>query len=246
MIGVSAVKPFMGRNGWELTDDTGPVQKASYLYHVYLRADPAYSGRASVPVPVLWDGQQETIVGNESSEIIRMFNSAFDDVGASGPDYYPERRHGEIGEINALVYDTVNSGVYKTGFARSQEAHEETYFALFDTLDRLEERLSIRRYLLGEVLTEADWRLFTTLVRFDPVHVGHFKWNRNRISDFPNLSGYSRELCQMPGISGAVYLDHVKYHYYASHDSINPTRIVPAGPADNLGNPHGRERLPAV
>jgi len=209
---------------------------------VYLLADPAYTGR--VTVPVLWDRQRRTIVSNESAEIIRMLNGAFDGVGGdASKDFYPEPLRGEIDAINQVVYDTVNNGVYKCGFATSQEAYEEAYDALFASLDDLDARLGRQRYLAGDRLTEADWRLFTTLVRFDPVYVGHFKCNRQRIADYPNLSGYLRELYQVPGVAGTVNLDHIKRHYYGSHKTINPTGIVPKGPALDLTAPHGRDRI---
>lgn len=246
MIDVSVVDHFMGDEGWRFSDNPGStpdtVNGKSHLHQIYTHALPDYTGR--VTVPVLWDKQQQTIASNESSEIIRMFNSAFDGVGATGPDFYPEALRTEIDAINDRIYHTVNNGVYKCGFATSQEAYEEAFDALFATLDEVEDRLSRRRYLVGGTLTEADWRLFTTLVRFDPVYVGHFKCNRQRIADFPNLSNYLRELYQMPGIAETVNLDHIKSHYYGSHETINPTRIVPKGPALDLDAPHDRDRLP--
>ena len=213
-----------------------------YLHQVYTEADPHYTGR--VTVPALWDKQKKTIVSNESAEIIRMFNSAFADIAdPKAPDFYPEELRGEIDEINDLVYNTVNNGVYKAGFATEQDVYEENVAALFDTLDKLEERLSGQRYLVGEKLTEADWRLFTTLIRFDPVYVGHFKCNIRRIADYPNLFGYLRELYQMPGIAGTVNFTHIKNHYYGSHATINPNGIVPVGPEMDLEAPHGRDSL---
>ena len=243
MIGVSVVHPYMAENGW--TFDTGfagatgdEINGKTYLYEVYQQADPSYTGR--VTVPILWDKQQNTVVSNESSEIIRMLNSAFDEIGARPGDYYPEDLRGEIDSVNERVYHNVNNGVYKCGFATAQDAYEEAFAALFDALDWLEDRLSKQTYLAGERLTEADWRLFTTLVRFDPVYVGHFKCNKRRIADYPNLSNYLRALYQLPGISDTVHIDHIKTHYYMSHDTINPTRVVPAGPELTFDAPHNR------
>lgn len=248
IVSLSIVDHFMGDDGWTFrkrdgaTGDT--LHGADFLRDIYLRAASDFTGR--VTVPVLWDRKRETIVSNESAEIIRMFNSAFDGLTGNHLDYYPEELRGEIDEINALVYPNVNNGVYRAGFATKQAAYEEAYNDVFATLDELEERLAGRRYLSGERLTEADWRLFTTLVRFDPVYYSHFKCNRNRITDYPNLSNYLRELYQVPGVSGTVDLHHIKSHYYASHESINPTRIVPKGPKIDLSLPHDRGRLPAA
>ncbi|RUU77294.1 glutathione S-transferase family protein, partial [Mesorhizobium sp. M7A.T.Ca.TU.009.01.1.2] len=208
---------------------------------IYAKADPAYSGR--VTVPVLWDKKEQTIVSNESSEIIRMLNSAFDEWGDASLDFYPKALRGEIDRINALVYPAVNNGVYRAGFATTQRAYEEAFGEVFTALDTLEERLSKQRYLVGGPITEADWRLFTTLVRFDPVYVGHFKCNLRRIADYPNLSNYLRDLYQMPGVAGTVNLLHIKAHYYGSHQTINPTRIVPVGPELDYGAPHDRARF---
>jgi putative glutathione S-transferase len=196
-----------------------------------------------VTVPTLWDKERETIVSNESADIIRMFNSAFDHLGARAGDYYPEDLRAEIDAINEPVYHHVNNGVYKSGFATRQEAYEEAVTALFDTLDDLESKLEHQRYLAGSRLTEADWRLFTTLVRFDPVYVTHFKCNLRRIADYPNLSNYLRELYQMPGIAETVNLDHIRQHYYRSHPTVNPHGIVPVGPQVDYDAPHNRERL---
>lgn len=244
-IGVSVVNPLMLDEGWSFEPGEGvmpdPVSGAHYLHEIYTRADPRYTGR--VTVPVLWDLKTGTVVSNESSEIIRMFNSGFDAVGATGPDFYPACLRDEIDAVNATIYDRVNNGVYKAGFATTQTAYEEAVRALFDTLDGLEERLSRHRYLVGGRITEADWRLFTTLVRFDPVYVGHFKCNIRRLADYPNLWGYTRELYQVPGVAGTVNFDHIKRHYYSSHRTINPTGIVPAGPEIDFNEPHGRERL---
>jgi putative glutathione S-transferase len=242
MLDVSVVHWYMAENGW--TFQSGPgvipdsVNQAEFMHQVYTTADPRYSGR--VTVPVLWDKHQQTIVSNESADIIRMFNSAFDDVGALEGDYYPKELRDEIDSVNARVYDEVNNGVYKAGFATTQQAYEEAVEPLFKALDWLDERLASRRYLCGNTLTEADWRLFTTLVRFDAVYVGHFKCNLKRIADYPNLSGYLRELYQWPGVKETVDFQHIKGHYYQSHDMINPTRIVPVGPELNLDAPHGR------
>lgn len=242
-ISVSVVDPRMGSEGWVFgegeTADT--VNGAQRLYDIYLLADPHYTGR--VTVPVLWDKERATIVSNESSEIIRMLNSAFDAMTGDAHDYYPEALRAEIDAINGPIYDHVNNGVYKAGFATTQEAYEEAFRRLFATLDDLEERLGEKRYLVGDRLTEADWRLFTTLVRFDAVYVGHFKCNLRRIEDYPNLSNYLRELYQIPGIAETVSITHIKRHYYESHPSINPTRIVPLGPELHLDRPHDRERL---
>ncbi len=248
-IGVSVVHPLMGTDGWTFGTDyegaTGDRLFAqNFLREVYLRADPTMTGR--VTVPVLWDTERGTIVSNESAEIIRMFNSAFGAITGDRSDAYPEDLRAEIDAVNARIYTTVNNGVYRSGFATTQGAYEEAVRALFETLDWLEARLTTRRYLMGERLTEADWRLFTTLVRFDPVYVGHFKCNIGRIADYRALSGYLRELYQIPGIAEITHLDHIKDHYYRSHATINPTGIVPVGPELDLGAPHGRERLTAA
>jgi putative glutathione S-transferase len=233
LIDVSVVHWFMGEEGWTFAPDPENIVgdrlgAARVLYEIYLRADPAYSGR--VTVPVLWDKATNTIVSNESSEIIRMFNAAFDDVGAAPGDFYPEALRAEIDALNARVYDTVNNGVYKSGFATTQAAYEEAVGPLFDSLDWLEARLSRGRYLMGDVLTEADWRLFTTLVRFDPVYVGHFKCNRRRVVDYPALWALTRDLYQHTNVAATVNMKHIKNHYYQSHATINPTRVVPVGP----------------
>lgn len=244
-ISVSVVHPHMLANGWEFADceaggfATGdPLFGSDYLYQVYLRAKADYSGR--VTVPVLWDKQRNTIVSNESADIIRMLNSAFDALASSDTDYYPAGLREEIDAVNARVYASVNNGVYRCGFATAQDAYEKAFGELFEALDWLDERLATRRYLLGDRLTEADWRLFTTLVRFDPVYVGHFKTNLRRIRDYPQLSGYTRELYQVGGVAPTVHLGHIKQHYYHSHHMINPTGIVPVGPELDLDRPHGR------
>ena len=245
MIDISVVHWFMGRDGWTFAPGDGAtpdhLNGSDFLHQVYTKADPTYSGR--VTVPVLWDKVQGTIASNESAEIIRMMNSAFDGAGAAPGDYYPAPLRDEIDALNTRIYDTVNNGVYKAGFATKQEAYEEALLPLFDTLDWLENRLSAQRYLMGDTLTEADWRLFTTLVRFDPVYVGHFKCNLRRIADYPNLFGYVRDLYQHPGIAATVDLPYIKQHYYGSHTSVNPTRIVPMGPDIDYTAPHDRARL---
>jgi putative glutathione S-transferase len=236
----------MLENGWEFrASDTGefvagdPLYGSRYLYEIYRRAKRDYTGRATVPV--LWDRERETIVSNESADIIRMLNSAFD-AWAAHPerDYSPPELLRTIDQVNARVYRDVNNGVYRCGFATSQQAYERAFRALFGTLDWLDERLSRQRYLAGARLTEADWRLFTTLLRFDTVYYTHFKANWRRIRDYPQLSGYLRQLYQVPGVSGTVNLWHVRQHYYFSHRQINPSAIVPLGPELNLDAPHGR------
>ncbi len=248
-ISVSVVDALMLENGWEFKAEDARTPGAtedhlfgaSALWQVYTKADPSYSGR--VTVPVLWDKQQNTIVSNESADIIRMFNSAFDALTESTDDFYPRKFRDEIDEVNALVYDTVNNGVYKAGFATTQEAYEENAVKVFETLDLLEKRLEDKRFLLGSRQTEADWRLFTTLVRFDPVYVGHFKCNIRRIADYPNLTGYLRDLYQTAGVPETVDMRHIKDHYYRSHKTINPTGIVPVGPELELEKAHDRARL---
>ena len=247
-ISVSIVHWFMGDQGWTFTPEDGStpdtVNGAAFLHEVYTTADPDYSGRVSVPA--LWDKEARTIVSNESSEIIRMFNSAFDGVGALPGDYYPEALRPEIDEINDRIYGTVNNGVYRSGFATAQDAYEEAVVPLFETLDWLEDRLGSQRYLTGSAVTEADWRLFPTLVRFDPVYFGHFKCNLRRIADYPSLSGYVRDLYQHPGIAETVDFLHIKNHYYGSHEKVNPTRIVPMGPDVDYTTPHDRDWLSQV
>jgi glutathionyl-hydroquinone reductase len=241
-IGVSVVHWHMGERGWELREAPGAtgdrLYGSRYLHEIYTRAKPDYTGR--VTVPVLWDKERETIVNNESAEIIRMLNSAFDRVGAMGPDFYPAPLRAEIDRINAKVYDRVNNGVYRAGFATTQDAYEEAVSALFETLDELEGRLARQRYLAGDRITEADWRLFTTLARFDAVYVGHFKCNLKRLVDYPNLWAYARELYQVPGVAETVDFRHIKRHYYGSHKTVNPTGIVPLGPIVDWSEPHGR------
>ncbi|MET3518601.1 glutathione S-transferase family protein [Mesorhizobium abyssinicae] len=244
-ISVSIVHHFMGAHGWTFLAEDGATGDAlhglDFLHQVYSKADPAYSGR--VTVPVLWDRKEETIVSNESSEIIRMLNSAFDEWGDKSVDFYPVALRAEIDRVNALVYPAINNGVYRAGFATTQAAYEEAFEELFSALDSLEDRLSKQRYLVGGRITEADWRLFTTLARFDPVYVGHFKCNLRRIADYPNLSNYLRDLYQVPGVSKTVNLHNIKAHYYGSHKTINPTGIVPVGPELDYGAPHDRARF---
>jgi len=251
-ISLSVVDWYMGEDGWRFRDDVpgaipDHVNHARFLRDIYLKADPQFTGR--VTVPVLWDRQTGTIVNNESAEIIRIFNTAFDHLGGGignpGLDLYPEDLRAEIDAINARVYETLNNGVYRCGFATTQQAYDEAIGPLFETLDWLEDRLSRQRYVAGDRLTEADWRLFTTLVRFDPVYFGHFKCNIRRLVDYPNLWAYTRELYQMEGVAATVSLEHIKNHYYQSHATINPHRIVPRGPEIDFGAPHDRDRLPA-
>ncbi len=245
MISLSVVHPFMGDKGWTFAEGAGviadPIVNASYLYEVYVAAKPDYTGR--VTVPILWDKKTNTIVSNESSEIIRMLNSAFDEVGATDVNFLPKALLAEIDTINEFVYSAVNNGVYKAGFATTEAAYKEAVVALFDALDTLEARLADQRYLLGDTITEADWRLFTTLVRFDAVYVGHFKCNIRRIVDYSNLWGYLRDLYQVPGIAETVSIEHIKAHYYTSHANINPTRIIPVGPLLDFNEPHDRTRF---
>lgn len=238
-IGVTAVKPLMLENGWELEPGADPIHGARFLYEVYLKAKPGMTGR--VTTPLLWDRETGTIVSNESSEIIRMFDGEFGDL-ARGPVLYPADLREEIDEVNAFVYDTVNNGVYRTGFATTQTAYQEAYDQVFLALDAIEERLDAQRYLVGDTLTEADWRLWTTLIRFDPVYHGHFKCNRRKLAEYPNLWAYTRELYQMPGIAETVDFATIKAHYHGSHRTINPTGIVPKGPDMDLWAPHGRDQ----
>lgn len=245
MVSVSIVHWHMAENGWVFEPGNGvvpdTVNGSDFMYEIYTSAKSDYSGR--VTVPVLWDKKTGTIVSNESPEIIRMFNSAFDSIGAVKGDYYPAPLRTAIDALNDRIYDTVNNGVYKAGFATTQEAYQEAIFPLFETLDWLEERLEAQRYLTGNSITEADWRLFTTLVRFDAVYVGHFKCNIRRIEDYPNLRNYLRDLYQHPGVAATVNMEHIKKHYYTSHESINPSRIVPQGPDVDLTTPHNRTKF---
>lgn len=239
-ISVSVVHPLMLENGWEFAKDPlhDGLYQLDYLYQLYLKADSNYSGR--VTVPVLWDKHQQTIVSNESADIIRMFNSAFNDITGNQLDFYPEHLRNEINRINDAVYHRVNNGVYKCGFATQQQAYEEAYHALFDELDALETHLGEHKFLAGNQVTEADWRLFTTLVRFDAVYYGHFKTNKKRIVDYPNLWAYVRALYQVDGVAETTVMTHIQQHYYGSHKTINPTGIIPAGPELDLLAPHKR------
>lgn len=245
VISFSVVHHHMGDDGWTFRKEDGvtgdDLYDLDFLHQIYTMADPKYSGR--VTVPVLWDKETKTIVSNESAEIIRMLNEAFDEWGDASLDFYPEDLRTEIDAVNEVVYSNVNNGVYRAGFATTQEAYEEAFGQLFSTLDKLEDRLSNQRYLVGNRLTEADWRLFTTLVRFDAVYVGHFKCNLRRIDDYPNLSNYLRDLFQVPGVAATVNMHHIKAHYYGSHATINPTGIIPVGPALDYTRPHDRDRF---
>jgi putative glutathione S-transferase len=242
VIGLTVVDPLRDERGWRfLREEPDPVNGFAYLSEAYAASDPSFDGR--VTVPVLWDTQTGRIVNNESAEIVRMLNSAFDAWGDAEVDLYPEPLRDEIDAINHRVYETVNNGVYRAGFASTQAAYEEAFGELFASLDWLDGLLAERRYLLGDEITEADWRLFVTLVRFDAVYVGHFKCNLRRIDDYANLSGYLRDLYQQPGIAETVDFDHIKRHYYMTHPQLNPSRIVPRGPQLGLGAPHGREPI---
>jgi len=242
IVSLSIVDPLMQENGWEFTDYPGSIRDtvngSHYLHEIYTAAKADYTGR--VTVPVLWDKENKTMVNNESSEIIRMLNSEFNEYGDSEPDFYPLELRDEIDRINSTVYDNINNGVYKCGFATSQQAYEEAFNNLFHTLDKIETSLAERRYLVGDKMTEADWRLFTTLLRFDSVYYTHFKCNLRRIEEYPNLSNYLRELYQFPGLEETVNFKHIKEHYFKSHKSINPTGIVPSGPELDLSTPHNR------
>ena len=250
LISVSIVHPFMDNQGWSFDQDfpgtTGDTLYANKrLHEIYTKAEPEYSG--IVTVPVLWDKKQNTIVNNESSEIIRMLNSVFnhlvEDEQVRALDLYPQDKKSEINEINALVYDNINNGVYRTGFASTQKSYEKAFANLFTALDKVEDILSKQRYLIGDDITEADWRLFVTLIRFDAVYVGHFKCNKKRIVDYPNLFNFMLELYQWPGVAETTFLDHIKYHYYVSHERLNPTQIVPQGPEQDLWQKHNRGSL---
>ena len=243
VIGMTVVDPLRDHRGWAFTDRKGcgpdPINGFRFLSEAYKATDPNFDDR--VTVPVLWDKTERVIVNNESSEIIRMLNSEFDAWGDSSLDFYPEPLRAEIDAVNEIVYSNVNNGVYRTGFASTQEAYDEAFDNLFATLDRLEQRLGGQRYLVGDRLTEADWRLFTTLIRFDAVYVGHFKCNLRRIADYPNLWAYLRDLYQHPGVAETVDFEQIKSHYYVTHTGINPTQVVPRGPEIDLREPHGRE-----
>lgn len=238
MISLSVVHPYMGENGWTFEEGEGvipdPVIHAKYMREIYTHADPKFTGR--VTVPVLYDLKEDTIVSNESSEIIRMFNSAFDDIGAKEGDYYPTDLREEIDDLNDMIYDNINNGVYKAGFATKQEVYEKEVRNLFASLDELEEKLEGKKFLFGDRVTETDWRLFTTLIRFDPVYYGHFKCNLRLLSSYRNLWAYTKRLYHYPGVKETVNFDHIQGHYYTSHDSINPNGIVPLGPILDLDN----------
>ena len=232
----------MLQHGWEFSaDNPDHLYGLSYLYQIYLQGDAQYEGR--VTVPVLWDKQQQVIVNNESADIIRMFNSAFNHLTGDTQDFYPAELRTDIDQLNAHIYNTINNGVYKAGFATTQSVYETALTELFAALDELEQRLTNQRYLLGDVVTEADIRLFTTLIRFDPVYVGHFKCNLRTLSSYPALFAYLRDIYQQPGVAATVSFDHIKQHYYASHKTINPTGIVPVGPLQDLWAPHNRAQL---
>lgn len=244
-IDVSVVAPDMLENGWEFNDfpdATGDkLYNFDFMHQLYTKAQSDITTR--VTIPVLWDKHTESIVNNESAEIIRIFNSQFDSLTNNQLDYYPQKLRSEIDEINEKVYHNINNGVYKAGFATNQMAYEDAVIPLFETLDWIDARLSKQRYLVGAQITEADWRLFTSLIRFDPVYVGHFKCNIRRIADYPNISGYLRELYQHPGVAETVNFVHIKRHYYFSHTMYNPTQVIPAGPVMDLQEPHNRDLL---
>lgn len=232
-IPMTIVDPIRDERGWRYG--------THFLSELYASSDPSFRGR--ITVPVLWDLETERIVSNSDDDIMRMFETEFAAIGGAPYDFYPESLRKEIDALNATIYDRINDGVYRAGFATSQEAYEKAAYRLFTALDELDERLATRRYLFGPKPVETDWRLFVTLIRFDPVYVGHFKCNLRRIADYPNLSGYLRDLYQFPGIASTVDFDHIKRHYYYTHDDINPTRIVPIGPLHFLERPHDRARL---
>jgi glutathionyl-hydroquinone reductase len=245
IIGMTAVDPIRDERGWAFRDGPGhsrdPINGFEFLSEAYLATDPAYHGR--VTVPVLWDKEKRVIVNNSDDDLMRILNREFESYTDSDLDLYPEKHRAEIDRLNELIYETVNDGVYRAGFATSQTAYEQAVYPLFETLDQLDARLSARRYLFGDSPLETDWRLFVSLIRFDPVYHGHFKCNIRRIADYPSLYGYLRDLYQIDGIAGTVNFDHIKRHYYFTHDDINPTRIVPVGPAQDLWAPHARESL---
>jgi glutathionyl-hydroquinone reductase len=239
IISVSFVEPYVFENGWAFAKPE-PLTGVRFIHELYSQADPLYTGRATLPV--LWDKDSHTIVSNESADIIRMFNHEFDEITHEFTDYYPDALAAEIDLINNRVYETVNDGVYRAGFATSQTAHENAVQLLFESLDWLEDRLQQHRYLLGDLLTEADWRLFPTLARFDAVYYGHFKCNLRHVYEYPALWGYAREIYQMPGNAGTVSIDEYKTHYYGSHRNLNPSGVIPLGPDLDLKAPHGRGR----
>ncbi|MCG6402658.1 glutathione S-transferase family protein [Vibrio fluvialis] len=239
-IDVTIVCPDMMSEGWKFGIPE-PLFGHTKMHQIYTQAKSDYTGR--VTVPVLWDKKTQTIVSNESSEIIRMFNSAFNGLTGNDDDYYPQHLRPLIDEWNTFIYPNINNGVYRCGFATTQEAYEEAYDSLFDAFDKVEAHLATHRYLAGSVITEADWRLFTTLIRFDAVYVGHFKCNKKRIADYPNLNGYMKELYQVEGVKETTDFYHIKRHYYFSHTTINPTQVVPVGPELDLESPYGREKM---
>ena len=244
-IGMTAVDPIRDERGWAFRDGPGysrdPINGFEFLSEAYVATDPNYRGR--VTVPVVWDRQTKRIVNNSDDDIMRIFETGFEALAKDRIDLYPSRHRAEIDALNELIYETVNNGVYRAGFATSQRAYEKAAYRVFETLDELEQRLANRRYLITGHPVETDWKLFVTLIRFDAVYYGHFKCNLRRIVDYPNLWGYLRDLYQIPGIAETVNFDHIKRHYYMTHDEINPTRIVPIGPVLDLTSPHGRERL---
>jgi putative glutathione S-transferase len=240
-IDVTVVEPIMLENGWKMSDQ---LYGLDFLYQLYLKADTNYEGR--VTVPVLWDKQTQAIVSNESSEIIRMFNTSFNHLTGNTSDYYPQALHNTIDTLNDRIYDSINNGVYRAGFATTQEAYEAAFDNLFNSLDWVEGLLTKQRYLAGQQLTEADWRLFTTLIRFDAVYFGHFKTNRQLLAHYPAISAYVRDLYQVSGVAETVSFEHIKTHYYASHLMINPTGIIPLGSAQDFTISHGREGLSAA
>ncbi|HTX60122.1 MAG TPA: glutathione S-transferase family protein [Verrucomicrobiae bacterium] len=240
-IGMTVVDPIRDERGWRFSLEPDPINGFTYLSEAYRATDPTYDAR--VTVPVLWDTQAGRIVSNSDDDVMRMFETEFDAFGDAALDLYPAPLRAQIDELNEHLYRTVNDGVYQAGFATAQAAYEKAARRLFEVLDQLDERLATRRYLFGPQPVETDWRLFVTLVRFDAVYVGHFKCNVRRIADYPNLGPYLRDLYQIPGVAETVNFDHIKRHYYMTHEEINPTRIVPIGPAQDLGARHGRETL---
>lgn len=241
VVGMTVLDPIRDERGWAFTFEPDPINGFRFLMEAYKATDPAFEGRATVPV--LWDKVTRRIVSNSDDEIMRMFNAEFNDFTDSDLDLYPESLRAEIDALNEFLYHRVNDGVYRAGFAGTQAAYEKAACELFEALDGLEERLATRRYLLGDRITEADWRLFPTLIRFDAVYVTHFKCNLRRLVDYPNLYAYTRDLYQQPGIAETVHFDHIKRHYYMTHPEINPTRIVPIGPELDFTAPHGRDRI---
>jgi putative glutathione S-transferase len=239
VIGMTIVDPIRDEKGWAFSDAPDPIEGFRFLQEAYMQSEPTFEGR--VTVPVLWDKQTQRIVNNESSELLRMLNRAFDAFTTSEIDLYPVALRGEIDELNSRIYDSINNGVYRAGFATTQEAYANAVASIFEMLEQLESRLESQRFIVGPLPTEADWRLFTTLIRFDAVYFGHFKCNLRPIADMPNLWGYLRDLYQQPGVAETVDMDHIKRHYYETHLTINPTGIVPAGPDIDFNTPHGRQ-----